>query len=219
MIKDKEERPGKKGRLSMLDVAFLFTIFMVTLGPIKVIPGFYAMSKDMTTTEMRSLALKGILTATAISLVIALVMPVIQGGWQVSIDDLRITGGILLFASAYTSLAKDPPEQAPKKEPAHPVLSPLAIPIIITPWGAVAILMAMGLAGNDSELVTTVITVLLVIMALNLVGMLFARSIVNLVGIVSFKLLGWVFSILQAGLAVHAIVHALQNLGVIPAPT
>lgn len=202
----------------MLDLAFLFTIFMITLGPIKVIPGFYAMSKDMEPAEMRSLAFKGTLIATAISLVIALVIPAIQGGWRVNTDDIRIAGGILLFASAYAVLAKDPPEQAPDKKPARPALSPLAIPIVITPWGAVAILMSMGLAGDNSELVTKVITMLLGIMALNLVGMLFARSIIGLVGIVSFKLLGWVFAILQAGLAVHAIVHALQNLGVMQVP-
>jgi multiple antibiotic resistance protein len=52
-------------------------------------------------------------------------------------------------------------------------------------------------------------------MALNLIGMLFAKRIIDLVGVVSFKLLGWVFAVLQAGLAVHVFVHALQNWGVI----
>ena len=202
----------------MFDAAFVFTIFMVTLGPIKVIPGFYMLSKDMEPAEVRRLAFKGTLIATAISLAIAMVLPVIQGGWKVEIDDLRITAGILLFASAYATLAKDPPAQAPDKNPARPALSPLAIPIVITPWGAIAILLAMGMAGDNTESVTTVITILLVIMALNLVGMLFARSIINLVGIVSFKLLGWLFALVQAGLAVHGIVRALQNLGVMKIP-
>ena len=38
---------------------------------------------------------------------------------------------------------------------------------------------------------------------------------VELVGVVSFKLLGWIFAVLQAGLAVHVFVHALENWGVI----
>ena len=197
----------------MLDIAFAFTIFMVTLGPIKVIPGFYVQSKGMEAAERRALAFKGTFVALAISLVIALVMPVIQSGWRVSIDDLRIVAGILLFSSAYAILAKDKPAQSSDTESKYPALSPIAIPIIITPWGAVAILMAMGLADNDTELVTTVVTLLVV--ALNLVGMLFAPSIINLVGMVGFKLLGWVFAVLQAGLAVHVFVHALKNFGVI----
>jgi len=56
---------------------------------------------------------------------------------------------------------------------------------------------------------------LFVIMGLNLVGMLFAKRIVELVGVVSFKLLGWIFAVLQAGLAVHVFVHALENWGVL----
>ena len=199
----------------MLDIAFAFTIFMVTLGPIKVIPGFYVQSKGMEAAERRALAFKGTFVALAISLVIALVMPVIQSGWRVSIDDLRIVAGILLFSSAYAILAKDKPAQSSDAESKYPALSPIAIPIIITPWGAVAILMAMGLADNDTELVTTDVTLLVVIMVLNLVGMLFAPSIINLVGMVGFKLLGWVFAVLQAGLAVHVFVHALKNFGVI----
>ena len=37
----------------MLDIAFVFTIFMVTLGPIKAIPGFYAQAKDMEAADAR----------------------------------------------------------------------------------------------------------------------------------------------------------------------
>jgi len=199
----------------MLDIAFVFTIFMVTLGPIKAIPGFYALSKDMEPAERRALALKGAFLGLAISLVIALIMPAIGAGWRVTVDDLRIAAGILLFLSAYQVLANDKTAPSSDAQPKHPALSPVAIPVIITPWGAMAILMAMGLAGDNADLAKKVILILVVIMALNLIGMLFAKRIIDLVGVVSFKLLGWVFAVLQAGLAVHVFVHALQNWGVI----
>ena len=202
----------------MLDLAFVFTIFMVTLGPIKAIPGFYAQSKDLEAADRRRLAVKGTLLALAISLVLALIMPIVQAGWRVTTDDLRIATGILLFMSAYQVLASDSSAPPLDAQPKYPALSPVAIPIIITPWGAMAILMAMGLAGDDEGLARTVIMMLFVIMALNLVGMLFAKSIVEFLGVVSFKLLGWIFAVLQAGLAVHVFVHALQNWGVITAP-
>ena len=202
----------------MLDLAFVFTIFMVTLGPIKAIPGFYAQAKDMEAADRRKLAVKGTLLALAISLVLALIMPIVQAGWRVTTDDLRIATGILLFMSAYQVLASDSSAPPSDAQPKYPALSPVAIPIIITPWGAMAILMAMGLAGDDEALARTVVMMLFVIMALNLVGMLFAKPIVEFLGVVSFKLLGWVFAVLQAGLAVHVFVHALQNWGVITAP-
>lgn len=199
----------------MLDIAFVFTIFMVTLGPIKAIPGFYALAKHMEAADARALAFKGTLLALAISLVLALIMPVIQAGWRVTTDDLRIATGILLFMSAYQILASDKTAPSPDALTKYPALSPVAIPVIITPWGAMAILMAMGLAGDNAELAKTVIILLFVIMGLNLVGMLFAKRIVELVGVESFKLLGWIFAVLQAGLAVHVFVHALENWGVL----
>ena len=99
-------------------------------------------------------------------------MPIAQAGWRVTTDDLRIATGILLFMSAYQVLASDSSAPPSDAQPKYPALSPVAIPIIITPWGAMAILMAMGLAGEDERLARTVVMMLFVIMALNLVGML-----------------------------------------------
>ncbi len=159
----------------MVDMIFVFTIFMVTLGPIKVIPGFYNLTKDLAPSETRMLALKGASIATVISLVIAAVIPSISSSWQVTPDDLRIAGGILLFASAFSTFNPDPPSNEPHEPPRRPALSPIAIPIIITPWGAAAIMIAMGLTANNTELMTTVVTNLLFVMVLNLPAKLFAR--------------------------------------------
>ena len=87
--------------------------------------------------------------------------------------------------------------------------------MIITPWGVVAILVFMGLAGGNIGMIASILGLLLLIMALNLVGMLLVRQIISLVGIVTFQVLGWVFAVLQAGLAVNAVVISLQHFGLI----
>ena len=201
----------------MIDLVFVFTIFMVTLGPIKVVPSFYHYTKSMGRAEVRMLSVKGAVVATVISLVIALVVPGIQSSWQVTVDDLRIAGGILLFAAAFNLLNRDHPPRQRHKTARHAALSPIAIPIIITPWGAAAILIAVGLVSNESEL-ATVLSNLLLIMLLNLGGMLFAHYIMWLTGEAFWKLLGWVFSVVQAGLSVHVIVVGLRNIGFIAPP-
>ena len=202
----------------MIDMVFVLTIFIVTLGPIKVIPGFHNFTKDLAPSETRMLALKGASIATVISLVIAAVVPGIASSWQVTPDDLRIAGGILLFASAYSMFNPDPPSNEPHEPPRRPALSPIAIPIIITPWGAAAIMIAMGLTANNAELMTTVVSNLLFVMVLNLPAMLFARYILRLTGVAFWKVLGWVFGVLQAGLAVHIIIVALGNYGFLAQP-
>lgn len=193
--------------------AFIFTIFMLTLGPIKTVPAFFALTQDQVPAIARALALKGVAVATAVCLVIALVMTGVAAAWRISADDLRVAGGLLLFAASYETIRQfsrpGPPPSAPLS---HPAVTPLAIPIIVTPWGVTAILFFAELAYGDQRMLATVIGILLLIMMLNLVGMLLARPIIAGVGMISFQILGWIFAVLQAGLAVDAVVTSLRNL-------
>ena len=61
------------------------------------------------------------------------------------------------------------------------------------------------------------IGVLLLVMLLNLTGMLLARPLIACVGMISFRVVGWIFAVLQAGLAVDAVVTSLRNLALFQA--
>jgi small neutral amino acid transporter SnatA (MarC family) len=65
--------------MKMITPRFIFTIFMLTLGPIKTVPAFFAMIEDQPPAATRVLALKGAAAATAVSLVIALAMTGVAG--------------------------------------------------------------------------------------------------------------------------------------------
>ena len=90
----------------MITPIFMFTIFMLTLGPIKTVPAFFLMTKDQDPKVARVLAIKGTLIATAICLLVALVMRGTAATWQVTVDDLRIAGGILLFTASSSMIAQ-----------------------------------------------------------------------------------------------------------------
>jgi multiple antibiotic resistance protein len=203
---------------------YVFTIFMLTLGPIKVIPAFGAMTRDATRGQVIELAVRGTIQATIIALLIAVVCTSMQEAWGVSLDAIRITGGTLLFMSAASGQVMQspaavamPPPLANLDDAAIRRLSfmPISIPVIITPWGVVAIVLFMRLAAGDREASIAVLAILVLVMALNFVGMLFARTIVKFAGIATFQLVGWIFGILQCGLAVQTILIALRNLGVV----
>jgi multiple antibiotic resistance protein len=199
----------------MITPAFVFTIFMLTLGPIKTIPAFFALTRDQAPEAARTLAVKGAAVATAVALAVALVMTEVAASWRISPDDLRIAGGILLFAAAREMIGQfgrtTPPQ--PVVSPENPAITPLAIPIIVTPWGVTALLFFAELSSGDLMTQSIVFGILLLIMLLNLVGMLLARPIMACVGVVTFQVLGWIFAVLQAGLAVDAVVTSLRNLG------
>jgi len=103
-----------------------------------------------------------------------------------------------------------PPQ--PAVPPRKPAVTPLAIPIIVTPWGVTAILFFAELAYGDAKALSSVIGILLLVMLLNLVGMLLAKQIIARVGMITFQVVGWIFAVLQAGLAVDAVVTSLRNL-------
>jgi multiple antibiotic resistance protein len=144
-----------------------------------------------------------------------LVMTGVAASWRVSSDDLRLAGGILLFLAAREMIGRvdrpaSPPTPATLSK--QSAVTPLAIPVIVTPWGAVAILFFADLAYGDLKMLAVVIGILGFIMALNLVGMLLARQIIACVGMVTFQVLGWIFAVSQAGLAVDAIVTSVRGL-------
>ena len=155
---------------------YVFTIFMLTLGPIKVIPAFAGMVRDATRQQVISLAVRGALQATAIALFIAFGATSLQAAWGVSLDAIRITGGVLLFMAAASGQLM----QLPAAATAPLVLDaatikrlsfmPLSIPVIVTPWGLVAILLFMRLANENRAETISVIAILLLVMALNFVG-------------------------------------------------
>jgi len=201
----------------MITPAFIFTIFMLTLGPIRTVPAFFAITQDQAPKVARALAIKGTMVATGVSLLIAMVIAGIAASWRISLDDVRIAGGILLFAASRETIGQlnrpAPPSPPPAAAPSnHPAVTPLAIPIIVTPWGVAAILVFIELADGDSKMSAIVIGILLLVMLLNLVGMLLARRIITLVGLITFQVVGWIFAVLQTGFAVDAVVTSLRNL-------
>jgi multiple antibiotic resistance protein len=199
----------------MITPLFIFTVFMLTLGPIKTVPAFFAMTQSQASDSARVLALQGTMVATAVSIVIAVVMTGIAASWRVSADDLRIAGGILLFAASREMIGNFGRPASPLRSatpPQRPAITPLAIPIIVTPWGVAAILFFADLAYDDLKMSATVVGILLLVMLLNLVGMLLVRQIIARVGMISFQVLGWILAVLQAGFAVDAVVTSARNL-------
>jgi small neutral amino acid transporter SnatA (MarC family) len=95
----------------------------------------------------------------------------------------------------------------------HPVLSPLVIPAILPPVGVVVILFFAGLAVGDPAFQLRFTGLLLALMAGNFLAMLFAGPIMRRVGVPVLQVVGWVFSALQAGLAIQIMINSLRHLG------
>lgn len=212
----------------MKDLAYAFTLCFLTLGPLKTIPAFFLATYSADRRTIRTLAAKSAILATLIVLFVNLVASGTLMKWRVSLDALAIAGGlVLLFTSVKTLSEFNLIETPARAEPAagvttapastrwmgHPVLSPLVIPAILPPVGVVVILFFAGLAVGDPAFQLRFTGLLLALMAGNFLAMLFAGPIMRRVGVPVLQVVGWVFSALQAGLAIQIMINSLRHLG------
>lgn len=219
----------------MRDTAYVFTIFFLTLGPLKIIPTFAAATRGQGTVERLKVAIKASLVATVLALAIFYGGNHVVIAWRLSTNAIAIAGGTLLFVTALKtittfSLAEMPPGGPGddfQRRPAHgwrtlfgslapPVLSPIAIPATITPIGVVALFYFSAVTSGDAAYQADILIVLLQIMALNFVAMTLAPAILQVIGLPVLQAIGWVMSALQAALAVQIVLAALRRLQVLP---
>ncbi|MBR8830771.1 MAG: hypothetical protein N5P05_001006 [Chroococcopsis gigantea SAG 12.99] len=208
-----------------LDPSYIFVIFMLTLGPIKTVPKFFFLTREASPAFRNRVALQSTLLATGVSLFIALIGVYVLGKWRVSLDALRLSGGLILLLSALKVVTNQSPiNTEPKNKitidtPLSASLSlafsPMATPIIITPYGVVAILFFMSIAKSDDTFKGEVIALIFLMMVLNYVGMLLAKRIMKTLGFPILGLIGWIFAVMQSALAIDVMLSAFKSLGVI----
>jgi len=206
----------------MDNIPYIFTIFFLTLGPLKIISVFDRLTHDASSVYRLRAAGLSTLFSTIIVLMLAGVGRNIITSWKVSSSALAMTAGILLLTSALKLLSdfslpgriqEHPPGSA--KDPLELAISPLAIPAIVTPYGLVAILAFMGYAQGRLGLELSIVALLLLTMGLNLVAMLITPLIVRWIGLIPLLIVGWVFAALQAALALEFMIAAFRSLKVI----
>jgi multiple antibiotic resistance protein len=205
------------------DLSYVFTIFFLTLGPVKTIPAFFGLTREASPQFQRKTALQAALISTALCLFIAFIGKNVLAKWGVSLDALKLAGGLILLLSALKVVTMQPQPSGGQRATADTPLAatlklaiaPLATPIIITPYGVVAILFYMVIAEHSMLLQSEIFGIVLFIMLLNYLGMFFANQIMNIVGMPVLRLIGWIFAVMQSALAIDIMLGAFKSLGVI----
>ncbi len=199
--------------------AYVFVIFFVTLGPLKVIPIFNRLCYKTDPNFAKKLAFKATILSSIIIFTVALIGKGILAKWDVSTAALFVAGGLLILIASLQMLSNfSLPKPLPPETKAHTeedipaiAINPLTIPTIITPYGIVAILVATSQAEGDIKRQMSIFALLLLVIFLNWLGMIFAKVIVQKVNIITLVIVGWVFAVLQAGLAVDLMIEGIKQ--------
>ncbi|HEY2775159.1 MAG TPA: MarC family protein [Candidatus Binatia bacterium] len=204
----------------MIGPAEIFTIFFVTLGPLKILGPFANRTRDLDDATMRKVAMWAFVIATAAVIVGSLIGRAIAAKWHVSIGSLLIAAGIIFLLVALKQLLEqyEPPHasETPPPLPQSPMAAAvrLLFPIVLTPYGiAAAIVLLAG--STETERTELILALLVAVMAINLLAMLFARKILVGFTMIVLQVLGAVLGVLQAGLAIEFIVRGLRELKIV----
>src|SRR5262245_35962936 len=204
----------------LLGAGELFTLFFVTLGPIKLLGPFARATAALSDAELRAMALRTAALAVVIAIAGGFLGRAMLASWMLPVFTLRLTTGLILFVVAFRLVMQPYDAPAPNSPPGAPQERPTAMtlvfPMVLTPYGIAAVIVLLAIS-HGSERSGLIVAVLVAVMLLNLLAMAFVRPILA-TGAPVLQAVGAVLGVLQVALAVQIILTALRGLGVLPSP-
>ena len=197
----------------------IFTLFFVTLGPLKIIGPFAQQTHGLAPATVRGIALRVfVLSLIAVALG-GLLGRALVLNWQISMPALLISTGVIFFLVALQVVLEqyEPPREAVASSlPSDLKAAALKItfPTVVTPYG-IAALIALLAATDQTASPALIWGVLFGVMVLNLLAMLFAHAVMHGMVVLGMRLLGAVLGVMQVALAVQIVLVALRKLSVL----
>ncbi|MGA9946599.1 MAG: MarC family protein [Candidatus Cybelea sp.] len=191
----------------------VFTFLFVMVGPLRVLGSFATLTAGLSDNARRQLALRTAGLATVSLLIAAFLGNQIIAKWHVSPGVLLIAGGVVLFLVAL-SLVLQSPAPSRKLSPADDTVTDpklagrAALSAIVTPYGIALLICLIAL---QLQTVIAIVGALLIVIALDLLAMLYAKPLLRWIG-APLQMLGAVLSILQVALGLQLIADGLYFL-------
>jgi len=197
---------------------YAFASIFIIVNPIGGSIAFISLTAGMSATGRREIAKRSVMIACVLAIIFALSGELILGFLGVSVDSLRVAGGILLFIVALDMLhARIPRESvsteeikdATKREDVS--VFPIAMPLLTGP-GAITTVIVHMRAGATLELKIMVILAILLTFALSYLIFRSADKINKILGFTGSLVITRVMGLLLGAIAVDFIATGIWNI-------
>ena len=202
---------------SILQFALLaFTSLFTMINPMGVIPVFTTLTTGMTTKQAATIALKATSTALIVLLLFTFGGNFIFDIFNISINGLRVVGGILFFLSGYDmlrgKLTRIKSEGEELIEAAKDfAITPLGVPMITGP-GVITISIVMMNDAPDIAHKSLLITSIFIVMGLTHLILLSSRKIIAFLGESGNKVLTRIMGLIVMVIAVELFFRGLKPI-------
>lgn len=199
----------------------ILVLLIVTIGPTKAAIVYLGLTKTAEPALKRAIAIRAVMISTIVCVIFAALGQVILEGLHVSVEALLIAGGAILFLFALQLILGEDKEEAPGETPPTPSMDiaafPLAVPLMASPHGLVAIVAIEAALQSEFEFAILVLLIV-VTMAINLGFLLASDKIFAKIPPAVLKVVLRVVGLLLCSLAVQLIIFGFDGLGLIPNP-
>jgi multiple antibiotic resistance protein len=191
--------------LALTDFVEPFLSLFVAMNAIGVLPLFIGMTEGMTVKHRRSLVRRAIATAFAIALVIVLAGRVIFDTLGITVNDLRIGGGLILLVLSITDLLFSNLTRKTQSNSGADAMEDLGVVPLGTPLtvGPAAITTILVLQEGYGYLPTVVALIANLIVSFTL--FFFGPAVISYIGAGASRAIGKVASLFLAAIAIAMI--------------
>ncbi len=197
---------------------YAFTSIFIIVNPISGILTFISVTEGMTEAEKMDTARRSVIIACILAIVFAFAGEVILMLFSITVDSLRVAGGILLFLIAIDmlhgrvsreSVTPEEIKDASRREDVS--VFPLATPLLTGP-GAITTIIVIIRTGRTWELKALTLLAILLTFILSYLILRFADKINKILGITVSLVITRIMGLLLGAIAVDFISTGIWNI-------
>ncbi len=198
--------------IERMPVELLLALLFNLMGPISIMARFAAVTREFENATRRRVAVTASVTSLlAMAIAIALGSSMLSR-FQIDRGSLILAAGVVLALASLRSIypAEKTGDASPHGDGGVAVaISPIAVPGIVTP-SAVGLLVIFASYFPTFEARLMIFAAVAVVIALNLLAMIYAHAFLAAIGVAQLVVLGAVFGILQVALAIQMIISGVK---------
>ena len=194
-----------------------FIALFVIIDPVGIAPVFAGLTQGTPASHQRKMAIKGTFIGTLILVFFAFAGKPFLAALGISIDALRVAGGLMLFIIALEMVFEKRHDR--KREAAEKMdeffedvsVFPVALPLLAGPGAITTIMLAVADAGASTTAQLAVTAALLVVMLISLLVFLAAGPVMKLLGPTVNAVLTRLLGVILAALATQFVLDGLKS--------
>lgn len=203
--------------LTELFVSAFVTLFVV-IDPPGCAPIYAGLTKQATTAQARSMALRATLIAAIILLIFAFFGEPLLSALHIELDSFRIAGGLMLFWIAFDMVFEKRTqrrEERADKVSADPEIEdvsvfPMAMPMLAGPGAIAAIMLLMNEAESPQQTIE-VFAALGLVLAMTAAALVAARPLIRVLGDKVEAVITRLLGVLLAALAAQYVIDGVKG--------